>query len=239
MRFKICCALVAFLGLTKSYADVTITGTRIIFPSNQNSITVQLNNPISTPALVQAWLDDGDPALIPAADKIPFILTPPLTTIEPKKGQMIRLISKDTSGLKTDRESLFWFNILDIPPNTTDAEGKNKLNIAVRSRIKLFYRPARLQISQDKAFNSVVFQYSNSTKTLKINNPSPYYLSFMSLAINPDQQNIAYNDVLMVEPYGSERINPKLNFIPTQIKYGLINDYGSVNVFQVKIEVID
>ncbi len=62
---------------TATFAGVTITGTRIIFPSNQNTVTVQLNNPDDRPALIQAWLDNGDPHQIPEADKIPFILTPP------------------------------------------------------------------------------------------------------------------------------------------------------------------
>lgn len=55
--------LLAFAGLICTqtiFAGVTITGTRIIFPSDKQSVTVQLNNQETVPALVQSWLDDVD-----------------------------------------------------------------------------------------------------------------------------------------------------------------------------------
>ena len=48
-----------FLVATTTIADVTIAGTRIIFPSTAKSVSVQLNNIGDQPALIQAWLDDG------------------------------------------------------------------------------------------------------------------------------------------------------------------------------------
>ncbi len=74
------------------FAGVTIDGTRIIFPSNAKSISVQLRNGLSTPALVQTWIDNGDIDQIPNADQIPFVLTPPLSRVEPNRGQIIRII---------------------------------------------------------------------------------------------------------------------------------------------------
>jgi chaperone protein EcpD len=41
-----------------------------------------------------------------------------------------------------DRESVFWLNVLEIPPKPV---GKaNHIQLTVRSRLKLFYRPAGL-----------------------------------------------------------------------------------------------
>src|SRR5690606_17304236 len=137
--------LVSTLCSQPLFAGVTIDGTRIIFPSNAKSISVQLRNGVSTPALVQTWIDDGDMNEIPDADKIPFILTPPLTRVEPHKGQVIRILPTGSPGLPQDRESLFWFNMLDIPPDDPEYSGKNILTFNVRTRIKLFYRPANLK----------------------------------------------------------------------------------------------
>lgn len=221
---------------TATFAGVTITGTRIIFPSNQNTVTVQLNNPDDRPALIQAWLDDGDPHQIPEADKIPFILTPPLAQIASNKGQMLRLIAKDTSALPQDRESLYWFNILDMPASEqVETAEKNKLQVSIRSRIKLFYRPVNLKISQEKAFSSVTFKYNETNKSVTVDNPSPYYVNFYNVSFNPEKENFVYADPLMVAPYSTESFKPKIQFKPQKISYLLINDYGGNQAYQAVI----
>ncbi|MDR2061794.1 MAG: molecular chaperone [Acinetobacter sp.] len=221
---------------TATCAGVTITGTRIIFPSNQNTVTVQLSNPDDRPALIQAWLDNGDPHQIPEADKIPFILTPPLTQIAANKGQMLRLIAKDTTALPQDRESLYWFNILDIPAaEQVESAEKNKLQVSIRSRIKLFYRPVNLKISQDKAFANITFKYNEINKSITVNNPSPYYINFYNVSLNPDKENIVYADPLMVAPYSTESFKPGIQFKPQHISYLLINDYGGNLAYQTVI----
>lgn len=221
---------------TATFAGVTITGTRIIFPSNQNTVTVQLNNPDDRPALIQAWLDNGDPHQIPEADKIPFILTPPLAQIASNKGQMLRLIAKDTSALPQDRESLYWFNILDMPASEqVETAEKNKLQVSIRSRIKLFYRPVNLKISQEKAFSSVTFKYNETNKSVTVNNPSPYYVNFYNVSFNPEKENFVYADPLMVAPYSTESFKPAIQFKPQKISYLLINDYGGNQAYQAVI----
>jgi len=219
-------------------AGVTITGTRIIFPSNQKVVTVQLNNPLNVPALIQGWLDDGDPNKIPEANKVPFILTPPLVQIDPQKGQMIRLIAKGTENLAKDRESLYWFNILDIPPVATDDTDQNKLQVSIRSRIKLFYRPTAIKMSQDKAFSSVQFKYINSSKKVSVYNPSPYYINFYDIDLNPEKENFIYDEPFMVAPYSTESFEPKINFTPSYLKYNVINDYGSNQPYTATIESV-
>ncbi|QGY26852.1 fimbria/pilus periplasmic chaperone [Escherichia coli] len=45
-----------------------------------------------------------------------------------------------------DRESVFWFNVLELPPKP-DAEkvaNQSLLQLAFRTRIKLFYRPEEI-----------------------------------------------------------------------------------------------
>ncbi|WP_202740669.1 molecular chaperone [Acinetobacter sp. 'aerobic (ED)'] len=213
---------------SSSFAGVTITGTRIIFPASQQTATVQLTNSSAKPAMVQAWLDNGDSKTIPEAGEVPFILTPPLTCIEAKKGQMIRLIQKGTSALPQDRESVYWFNILDIPATVQQQENQatNKLMVSIRTRIKLFYRPEKLGMSQQKAFSSLHFQYDAANKAISIHNPSPYYINFEHVDFKNAKQQFAYSEPLMVAPYATETIKPELKFHPTQASYLLINDYG-------------
>jgi fimbrial chaperone protein/chaperone protein EcpD len=235
MRIEFLTLCAAMFCCQTIFAGVTITGTRIIFPSNQNTVTVQLNNPDERPALVQAWLDDGDPRQIPEAEKIPFVLTPPLTQIAAKKGQMIRLIAKDTAQLPKDRESLYWFNILDIPPSAGE-DVPNKLQVSIRSRIKLFYRPVHLDMTQEKAFSMVQFQYVASNKSVVVNNPSPYYLNFYDVELSTGKEHKTYSDVLMVAPYSSATFTPETSFKPTKLIYKLINDYGANQSYSAPLE---
>ncbi|ALP58412.1 fimbria/pilus periplasmic chaperone [Pseudomonas aeruginosa] len=73
-------------------------------------------------------------------DDAPFITIKPLTLISPNGQQMLRVLHAGQS-LPEDRESLFWLNILDIPRNPRQADTRK---FAIRQRLKLFYRPARL-----------------------------------------------------------------------------------------------
>ncbi|WP_218722727.1 fimbria/pilus periplasmic chaperone, partial [Escherichia coli] len=41
-------------------ADIVISGTRVIYKSDQKSVNVRLENKGNNPLLVQSWLDTGD-----------------------------------------------------------------------------------------------------------------------------------------------------------------------------------
>lgn len=228
--------IITFAALCMAHlasAGVTITGTRIIFPSNQNQVTVQLNNPDQHPALIQAWLDNGDPNTIPAANKVPFILNPPLVRIEANKGQMLRLVAKDVSQLPKDRESLYWFNILDIAPS--DAKIPNKLNISIRSRIKLFYRPSNLIAPTETAFKQLTFTHLANTQKVEVNNPTPYFISFSDITVNPKQQAEVYSDPFMISPFSKANF-PIKTIHAKDLKYGVINDYGGTQSFDYTLQ---
>jgi hypothetical protein len=68
VRNKLITALTAValaLCMVGAHASVVINGTRVIYPSDEREVTVKLSNEGSLPALVQAWLDDGDPRALP------------------------------------------------------------------------------------------------------------------------------------------------------------------------------
>ena len=76
---------------SSSIASVTISGTRIIYPGQEREVTVDLKNRNDTPALIQSWIGSGDTKIGPGEEKLPFIVTPPLTRIEPNQGQTLRI----------------------------------------------------------------------------------------------------------------------------------------------------
>lgn len=217
------------------YAGVTIDGTRVIFPSTAKSVSVQLRNGLSTPALVQTWIDDGDINQIPDADKIPFVLTPPLARVEPNKGQIIRIIPTGSPVLPQDRESLFWFNMLDIPPDDPQYVGKNILTFNVRTRIKLFYRPSNLTMQVNTAYSSIKFNLNKSSQEIILNNPTPYYITITQMDFKSKSEHADYSQVMMIKPFSKQAIEKfKINFSPEKISYQIVNDLGGNQSFETK-----
>lgn len=51
--------------------------------------------------------------------------------------------------LPQDRESLFYLNVIDIPPDNPARSG-NLLKLAMQNRIKLFYRPQGIAALDEK-----------------------------------------------------------------------------------------
>ncbi|MGP4131767.1 fimbria/pilus periplasmic chaperone [Pantoea tagorei] len=112
-------------------------GTRVVYPAAEKEITVRLDNRGDQPALVQAWIDDGDPNQPVDKINVPFVMLPPVFRMEANKGQTLRIVYTG-SDLPVDKESIFWLNVLDIPPKDKSRINKNQLQMAIRSRIKLF-----------------------------------------------------------------------------------------------------
>ncbi|AOA57021.1 fimbrial biogenesis chaperone [Acinetobacter larvae] len=234
--FKNLFSSAVLMASCSSFAGVTVQGTRIVVPSNAKSVSVQLQNQFETPALVQVWLDTGDMNIIPDASQIPFLLTPALTRVEANSGQVIRILPLGTPQLPQDRESLFIFNMLDIPPENVDTAEQNKLSFNVRTRIKLFYRPASLQMSQDKAFQALKFQYDVQQQTIEVNNPTPYFINFSKIILSADKENQSFEQALMVEPFAKASFkNIQSHIHPNQIKYYLINDLGGENNYSTAL----
>ncbi len=105
------CSQLLFLAASNASADIVISGTRIIYPQSSKDVVVNLDNHGTKPLLVQTSLDDGRDGVTPEELKLPFIITPPVSRIDPKKGQSVR-ITYTGIPLPQDRESLFWFNVL-------------------------------------------------------------------------------------------------------------------------------
>lgn len=224
--------LVLFSVSHFAQAGVTIAGTRIIFPGGENEISLRTNNKGNKPALVQVWIDDGKANADLNNVKVPFLVTPPVFRIEPGKGQSLRLMYNGMA-LPQDRESLFWFNLLEIPPANKDQQDKNRLELAFRTRIKIFYRPQNLKDSSVAVFNRLQWNVVNDEKKgtgIKITNQTPYYFSFDTGTFTIG--NKKYNmDMNVVAPGYSETYYAEKGAAPSgsvsQIVTYLLNDYGA------------
>lgn len=229
MRY-ILLSLIALCNI--AIAGVTIDGTRIIFPSEAKSINVQLRNAFDQPALVQTWIDHGNPLEIPSADEIPFILNPSLTRVEPQKGQIIRIIPTDLSTLPKDRESLYWFNLLDIPPENQALLDVDKVKFNVRTRIKLFYRPTNLNIQPQQAYKLLKFKDLNE-KQMEVDNPTPYFITLIQVQNKSKTESYLDNSIIL-KPFDKTTIHLVNKVKNPDISYSVMNDLGNLQDFNTQ-----
>lgn len=222
----------ALLSCSSSMASVVITGTRQIYQAKQKEITVKLNNDGAVPALVQTWIDAGDVASTPATTKVPFVLTPPLARIDPGKGQSVRLMFIGPA-LPAGKESLFWLNVLEIPPKSQEAD-VNSLQMAFRSRIKIFYRPEGLAGNPGEAIEQVQWRVVRASNgkgfALEASNPSAFHVSLVTLSLVSGAER-SESEGGMVAPGETKQFAlPSLNALPAagaQVEFSAINDYGA------------
>lgn len=222
------------LFAARTEASVVIGGTRVVYPSQDKEVTVKLTNEGKAPALVQVWLDDGDEKSTPDTAKVPFTVAPPIFRIDPTQGQAVRVVYTK-EPLPTDKESLFWVNVLEVPPKSSD-DGKNRLQFAFRTRIKLFFRPQGLPGEAGAAADKLTWKLApgpgGKGVQVQATNPTPYYVSFAHVGLKIGDRSIE-GEGGMVAP-GAMASFPVagLATMPgsdAQAQFTTINDYGALN----------
>lgn len=211
-------------------ANVVIAGTRVIYPVDKQEVTLQLSNVGDQPALVQAWINDDENSRSPNDSEAPFVIMPPIARIGPGKSQMLRIAytGEETSD---KQESVYWLNVLDIPPRPGDIGAKNYMQISIRSQIKLLFRPANLPGSADAAAEQLEWSLvaDAGKAALKVANPSRYHVSLSAVDLEGGAKPISVGGG-MVGP-GQELELPLNASVPpgqkTTVRYVWINDYGA------------
>ncbi|WLH92427.1 fimbria/pilus periplasmic chaperone [Pseudomonas sp. FP453] len=225
--FKTTAVLAVLLGSAllsvASQAGVMLGGTRIVFDGNKRDASISVGNTTAQPYAVQTWInteaDDNSTAT-------PFVATPPLFRLDPRKEQMVR-IQKVPGALPEDRESVFYFNAQEIP--VAGKAGENTLKIAMRTRIKLFYRPAGLQGNPLEALPQLRWSLAQEQgkSVLVVNNPSAFHVSFIGVKVIAGAQTVEVEEPKMVAPMSSQRYAlPGFSGRSGDVLFSAINDYG-------------
>ncbi|HEY3592094.1 MAG TPA: fimbria/pilus periplasmic chaperone [Buttiauxella sp.] len=236
MRVKFCRkvfgVITVFLLMLSTYAtaSVTMLNTRVIYPSDAQSQTVQFTNDDTIPYVMQVWSDINNPTSTPDNADGPFITVPALFRIEPKTGQSVRLVFTGKK-LPHDRESVFYLDTIQIPPKNTAGNAQNQMMIVLRNRMKIFYRPKEITGSPDDVAKKIRFSLSEEKGrwVLTATNDSGYYASLISASVVKGNKNIPFN-VDMVPP--KSQLHWTLNKNESslsgaqKVKFTLVNDYG-------------
>lgn len=209
-------------------ASVVIGSTRIVYEAGQAEVNVKLKNEGDQPALTQTWIDTGDAKAAPGSIKVPFIVTPPVSRIDQGKGQTLRLMHTG-EPMSEDKESVFWLNVLEIPPK--DKANQNLLQMAFRSRIKLFYRPVGLKGKAEDAPSQVSWRLvrSGNRNAIEATNPTPYHVTFIEVNVASNGKRAKFTDGDMLAP-GEKKILPLVGDViqgaNAEVSYRFLNDHG-------------
>jgi chaperone protein EcpD len=241
---RIACGLglVAALLGGSAGASVTVGGTRVVYPLENREVTVKLSNDRGEPALVQVWMDKGNADAKPGETSAPFVLTPPIFRMDANKSQTLRMMYTG-DALPQDRESVFWLNVLDVPPKSAKSVDVNTLQFAFRTRIKVFARPKGLPGTPDEAPSQVTWKLvpsaDNKGYDIRATNPSAYYVSFGKIDVTGGGQTYTNDIGGMVAPRGTAQFPVKnLKAVPANahVKYSSISDFGGSQPFDAPIE---
>lgn len=88
-----------------------------------------------------------------------------------------------TAKLPGDRETLFFYNMREIPPAPEKNSDHAVLQVAIQSRIKVFWRPAALRKKAGEKVE-LQLQVSQQGNQLTLKNPTAYYLTIAYLGRN-------------------------------------------------------
>jgi chaperone protein EcpD len=225
-------ATTLFTAAPYAAAGVVVDGTRVVYPAAKREVTINIRNPGDTPSLVQAWLDAGDPHSKPGESKVPFVLTPPLFRLDPTKVQSLRVVYTH-DPLPENRESLFWLNVLDIPPRAAaNSDAPNQLDLAFKHRMKVFFRPVGLAGSAADAPARLTWKLLSKDGKLvgiEVSNPTAYHVSLIQVTATAGGHPVNVK-ADMVDPFASRSFDlpdpvPAPNGT-VALEYSFVNDYG-------------
>jgi chaperone protein EcpD len=225
-------ALGSITAVQDTTAGIVIDTTRVVYPAAKREVTINIRNNSQAPSLVQAWLDTGDANSKPGESGVPFVLTPPLFRLDPTKSQSLRMVYTQ-EPLPTDRESLFWLNVLDVPPRAAkNPDRPNQLEMAFKHRMKVFFRPTGLKGSAADAPAQLTWKLSARDGKLvgiQAGNPTAYHVSLIKLTATVDGKPVMFK-AEMVGPFANDTFPVEVPVnapgAAIELEYTFVNDYG-------------
>lgn len=204
-------------------AAIGLDRTRVIFDGGKDATSVNItNNNTQLPYLAQGWIENEEGQKLTT----PLIVLPPVQRLEPGKQSQVKVQALPAAkSLPQDRETVYYFNLREIPPRTDKA---NTLQIALQTRIKLFYRPQAIAPSQQDLSNpwQEKLTLTRQGEHYRVNNPTPYYVTLVDARSTKDGKTVAGFEPVMVPPKGTLILGPTAKALGPTPYLAYVNDYG-------------
>lgn len=209
------------LTAPESQAALALDRTRVVINGAEKSISLGVTNQNKTlPYLAQAWVEDVQGKKI----SDPLVALPPVQRLEPGAKSQVKV--QATGGLNLlaqDRETLYYFNLREIPPKTKEA---NTLQIALQTRIKVFYRPTNLAVNQNSKPWQEQLTLERKGDRYVAYNPTPYFVTISLAASSVTGDAIEGFESVMIAPKSSETLKGSAAALGNNPVLTYINDYG-------------
>ncbi|QPJ99575.1 fimbria/pilus periplasmic chaperone [Enterobacter mori] len=212
--------MLVLMLIQTAHAAIALDRTRVIFDGRHNSETMTITNQNKElPYLAQSWVENESGEKISS----PLIALPPLQRVEPgAKSQVKVQTTRDVSRLSQDKESLFYFNVREIPPK---GKKPNTLQIALQTRVKMFYRPAALALNNGDIPQKALTM-SHEGNIYRLNNPTGYYITIVKAGTSEDDTSLKNFKALMIPPKGSVTLSDSPAELGNHPVLTYINDWG-------------
>ncbi|EHS97500.1 TPA: fimbria/pilus periplasmic chaperone [Klebsiella oxytoca] len=226
--------LMTFLGIILftgsqhlAQAALSVERSRVIFNEGEKSVGLSVkNNNTQDPYLAQGWMENEKEEKING----PLMILPPVQRIEPDGRTMIRVQQvAETPSLPTDRESVFWLNLREIPPKS---DKPNVLTLAMQTRMKVFWRPKALKVDPllDVVPGAETLTLTRKGDRYEVENPTPYHFSFVEARGSLHGKALDDFEPVMVSPKGKAQLPLSASRMGTTPTLMFINDYGSARL---------
>lgn len=215
--------LTSLLAMQQANAAIALDRTRVILNGDDNTVSMTISNQNKTlPYLAQAWIEDQNNNKVVS----PLTILPPLQRVEPgAKSQVKVQVTGGMNILAQDKETLFYFNLREIPPKSSKP---NTLQIALQTRIKLFYRPKGIMLTREDQANPYQQKLTLTRQDghYVANNPTPYYVTIASASATKSGAAVAGFNPIMVPPKESVKLGGSASAMGNSPVLTYINDYG-------------
>lgn len=203
-------------------ATLATDQTRYIFQGDKDSLGIMVKNNDNEHTFGgQAWVDN----IVEKDTRPTFVVTPSFFKVKANGQQTLRVI-KAADHLPQDKESVYWLNLQDIPP----ALKGSGLAIAVRTKMKLFYRPVALVAGRKGAEEGISLQVRPDGKSMLVNT-TPYIYAIGSLLDGNDKPvSVDYEaaqKLLMFMPGDEVQVKGTVS------KVSSLNDYGVMQTWSI------
>lgn len=214
-------ALLGAMVVQQAQAAIALDRTRVIFDGDQKSVSLSVTNQNKQlPYLAQGWIEDEQGNKIQS----PLTVLPPVQRIEPGKPSQVKIQALPAAKLlKQDRETVYYFNLREIPPKSSKP---NTLQIALQTRIKLFYRPAAVAMDKNAPPPQEQLTLTKQGNSYMVNNPTPYYVTIVDAATKKGVEGVKGFEPVMVPPKDKLPLTVNASSLGNSPVLTYVNDYG-------------
>ncbi|HIF3101884.1 TPA: fimbrial chaperone [Salmonella enterica] len=219
-------AILVISLVNSAMAAFTLNGTRFIYEEGKRNISFEVSSSSQETYGGQVWIDNvsqnkADVFMVPS---------PPFFKVGPKGRQIVRLMNVNPA-LPSDRESLFWLNVQEIPPKPKETDG-SVIAIAMNTQVKLIYRPKALVEGRKGAEKQLTLVSRDDCVWIK--NPTPYYFAVTKVKSQGKEVRlsaVAQRELAQLAPYSEVSTGHRgLSGVSVEA----LNDWGGAVNYDVK-----